>query len=147
VTETENNKNDIFEKDNNLSERVRTANDLFKMFPDFFNATVKRAVFLEGVLTQLLLDLQFLDRQAFPFRSKLHGLRLDAKIIKQLLPEIQNKLDEYDKNYYKDLEQETSKYMVQSGDKWDITKGEISYYFVLGMNLAYLFKTKSESSE
>ena len=37
-----------------------------------------------------------------PFRQKLQGLKLDEKVVKGLLPAIQNKLEEYGKNYYKD---------------------------------------------
>ena len=45
-----------------------------------------------------------MDKKATPFRTKLHGLKMNEALIKRLLPEIQNKLEEYEKNYYRDLE-------------------------------------------
>lgn len=126
-----------------LEEKVNT---LFKEFPDFFNEDSKKAIFLEGVLTQYLLNIQYNDRKATPFRVKLKGLKLDEKHIKKLLPEIQNKLEEYGKNYYKNLEFLIGKYMVQSGEEWKMSNDEISFYFVLGMNLSNLFKSTTEET-
>ncbi len=126
-----------------LEEKV---NILFKEFPDFFNKDSKKAIFLEGVLTQYLLNIQYNDRKATPFRVKLQGLKLDEKHIKKLLPEIQNKLEEYGKNYYKNLEFLIGKYMVQSGEGWKMSNDEISFYFVLGMNLSNLFKSTTEET-
>ncbi|MFZ3382727.1 MAG: TIGR02556 family CRISPR-associated protein [Candidatus Methanoperedens sp.] len=126
-----------------LEDKVNT---LFKEFPDFFNKDSKKAIFLEGVLTQYLLNIQYNDRKATPFRVKLQGLKLDEKHIKKLLPEIQNKLEEYGKNYYKGLEFLIGKYMVQSGEGWKMSNDEISFYFVLGMNLSNLFKSTTEET-
>ncbi|WP_407282738.1 TIGR02556 family CRISPR-associated protein [Methanolobus sp. WCC1] len=123
------------------------ANLLFSEFPDFFNQPAKRAVFLQGTLTQYLLNIQWHDRGASPFRTKLHGLKLDEKLVKKLFPEIQNKLEDYGKNYYRDLETLISKYMLQAGSNWNISKDEINFYYVLGMNLSYLFKNQGENAD
>ncbi|MBP2133626.1 CRISPR-associated protein Csh1 [Methanomicrobium sp. W14] len=124
------------------------ADILFESFPDFFSDDIKKSVFLEGVLTQKLLNIQYRERGSDPFRSKLQGLKLDEKLIKRLLPQIENKLTEYKKNYYRDLEEKISVHMIGAGENWKIPKDEISYYFVLGMNLADLFKReKEEKSE
>jgi len=72
-----------------LEEKLNT---LFKEFPDFFNKDSKKAIFLEGVLAQYLLNIQYNDRKATPFRVKLQGLKLDEKHVKKLLPEIQTSL-------------------------------------------------------
>jgi CRISPR-associated protein Csh1 len=117
----------------------------FDQFSDFFGSNVKKAIFLEGVLTQYLLNIQYQERKATPFRIKLKSLKLDEKQIKKLLPEIQNKLEEYGKNYYRGLETIISEYFVLSGDKWNISNDEISFYFVLGMNLSNLFKKEKEN--
>ena len=121
------------------SETNKKADALFKEFSAFFNTSAKRAVFLEGVLCQKLLNVQYHERKATPFRVKLQGLKLDQRKVQALLPEIQNKLEEYQSNYYRDLEQLIAAYIVQSGDDWRLSKDEISYYFVLGMNLADQF--------
>lgn len=140
-----NNIDTIFgEGDKPLDEKV---NKLFEEFPDFFNQPAKRAIFLEGALAQLLLDVQYVERKSTPFRTKLHGLKLNDQLVKRLLPEIQNKLEEYDMNFYRELEGLISKYMILTGEKWKISKDEISFYFVLGMNLHYLFKSKKEEEK
>lgn len=120
---------------------------LFDSFPDFFNSDIKKATFLEGVLTQKLLNIQYRERGSDPFRSKLQGLRLDEKLIKRLFPKIQNKLNEYGKNYYRDLEEKISIHMIKSGEGWKLPKDEISYYFVLGMNMADIFKREKEEKQ
>ena len=117
----------------------------FDKFSDFFGSDIKKAIFLEGVLTQFLLNIQYQERKANPFRVKLKGLKLDEKQIKKLLPEIQNKLEEYGKNYYRDLESIISNYFVSSGNDWNISNDEISFYFVLGMNLSNLFKKEKNN--
>ena len=118
----------------------------FSRFGDFFDSDAKKVIFLEGVLTQKLLNIQYQERNATPFRIKLKGLNLDERQVKKLLPEIQNKLEEYGKNYYRTLESIISKYFVSAGDGWKISNDEISFYFVLGMNLSYIFKTKKETN-
>jgi len=137
-------------KDNTLvknSEVKKKADSLFMEFPNFFDDDVKKAIFLEGVLTQFLLNIQYQERKATPFRVKLRGLKLDEKQIKKLLPEIQNKLEEYGKNYYRALESIISDYFVSAGNGWKLTNDEISFYFVLGMNLSYKFKSKKEEEK
>jgi len=123
----------------------------FDKFSDFFDSNIKKVIFLEGTLTQKLLKIQRLpevsNAQAGkePFRSRLKGLKLDEKQIKKLLPEIQNKLEEYGKNYYRDIESIISNYFVLSGNDWSLTNNEISFYFTLGMNLSNLFKKEKEN--
>ena len=135
------------ESENNVEleetkDRNQEIKSFFSMFSDFFDSDAKRAIFLEGVLTQFLLNIQYHERKATPFRAKLKGLKLDEKAIKKLLPEIENKLEEYGKNYYKALESLIASYFVSAGNSWKLTNDEISFYFVLGMNLSNKFKTK-----
>lgn len=125
-------------------ETATIAEQIFQEFSPFFNHDAKKAIFLEGVLAQLLLDIQYHERdKVTPFRVKLQGLKLDQRAVQKLLPMIQNKLEEYGKNYYRDLERLISEYLLAAGDKWNLSKDEVSYYFVLGMNLASHFKTKN----
>lgn len=117
---------------------------IFDSFPDFFDKNSKRAVFTVGVLAQLLLNIQYQERKATPFRTKLQGLRLDQRRVIALLPEIQNKLEEYKKNYYRDLQKFASEYLIQAGNNWKLSKDDVSFYFVLGMNLASYLKQSKE---
>ncbi|AKB83393.1 CRISPR-associated protein, Csh1 family [Methanosarcina barkeri 3] len=115
-------------------------NIIFSEFEHFFNTDAKKAIFLEGTLAQYLLNIQKFQRGSTPFRTKLRGLSFDERYTKRIFPEIINKLEEYDANYYKELEYLIAKYMIQSGTGWKMSNDEISFYFVLGMNLSNLLK-------
>lgn len=110
----------------------------------FFGSDAKKAAFLEGILAQKLLNIQFTEKRATPFRDKLHGLRLNEALIKRLLPKIQNKLEEYKKNYYRELEEIIRHYFILSGESWKENNDDLSFYFVLGMNSHKLFKDARE---
>jgi CRISPR-associated protein Csh1 len=127
-----------------VSETKKKADAIFEEFPAFFDTAAKRAVFLEGVLCQKLLGIQYTEREATPFRTRLQGLKLDQNKIQSLLPQIQNKLEEYKANYYRDLEQLISVSMIEAGNDWGLSKDEIAFYFVLGMNLANQFGNKKQ---
>jgi len=142
--ETTKMENIIFPKEIGGEIKIKTES-FFNNFSDFFDSNIKKAIFLEGALTQYLLNIQYQERKANPFRVKLKGLKLDEKQIRKLLPEIQNKLEEYGKNYYRDLETIISNYFVSSGNNWSLTNDEISFYFTLGMNLSNLFKKEKEN--
>lgn len=134
---------DMAPKENSSFEE-RT-NVIFSEFENFFNTDAKKAIFLEGTLVQYLLNIQKFQRGSTPFRTKLRSLNLDERYVKRLFPEIINKLEEYDTNYYKELETLIAKYMIQSDTDWKMPNDEISFYFVLGMNMSNLLKsTKSE---
>lgn len=118
--------------------------DFFDNYSNFFDSDVKRALFLEGVLAQKLLNIQYKERDgATPFKARLNGLKINEKIAKRLLPEIQNKLDEYKKNYYRRLEEVISQYMLVA-DFSEISNTEMSFYFTTGMNLAGKFQFEKE---
>jgi len=116
----------------------------FEANKPFFTSGAKKATFLEGVLTQNLLNIQWNEKKATPFRTKLHGLKMNEALIKKLLPEIQNKLEEYGKNYYRDFESIIAHHFVLGGVNWKETDDELSFYFVLGMDMQKLFKNEKE---
>ena len=129
------------------SRRIEVAERIFMEYPRFFRRDPEKAIFLVGVLSQLLMNIQHRKRGATPFMSKLQGLKLDKKNVRALLPQIQNKLEEYDSNYYRDLETLASEYFVQTQDAWDLSKDETSFYFAIGMNLSKYFTTDKEGDE
>jgi len=122
--------------------------DYFQKHPDFYDADWKKAVFLTGVLAQHVMDIQWQERNARPFRSRLSGLKLDARAIKRLLPESIEKLEQYKKNYYRKLE-ETIALLMESGEPELKTQSvdQISFYFAVGMNMNKKFKTKEIEGE
>jgi len=125
-----------------IPNRVEVARKIFENYPRFFKGDAEKATFLMGVLSQLLMDIQLRERGSTPFRAKLQGLKLDERKVKNLLSEIMNKLEEYESNYYRDLETYVSELLIQAQDAWNLSKDEISFYFALGMNLSKYFKTK-----
>ncbi|MDI9619142.1 TIGR02556 family CRISPR-associated protein [Methanothermobacter sp.] len=119
----------------------------FEEFKGVFDSSQKKAVFLEGVLTKFLLDVQYAQRKSTPFRSKLKGLKLDQKDIKKLLPEIIEKLREYNVGYPW-LERQLSIYLLEGENEgWRLSNDDISYYFALGLNLGELFKKEGAKNE
>lgn len=125
-------------------DRVSAAEKFFGEHPKFFDTAEKRATFLVGAISQLLMDIQYTDRGSAPFRVRLQGLKMDQRLVQSLLPETINKLEEYDKNYYRGLERLASKYFVEVEPVWKMSRDEVSFYFVTGMNLAVMFKMKGE---
>ncbi|MCD6222627.1 MAG: hypothetical protein J7K12_02965 [Thermoplasmata archaeon] len=119
---------------------VEIVENFFKEFSKAFDSPDKRAAFLEGVLTSFLLDVQYAKRKDTPFRKKLHGLKLNERLLKRLLPEIIAKLRQYDTGYPW-LETMVSKYFVEADESgWIISNDEISYYFTIGLNFGRIFK-------
>ena len=110
------------------------------------NTPAKKAIFLTGVLTQRLLNIQWQERGSKPFFKELKGLRLKEQDVKGMFPKIINKLEEYDKNYYAKLEQETAVQFAQAGDNWDLTIDEINFIFSLGMTLATRINKKEDDN-
>jgi len=139
--DTEEKKKDVIISKEEKSDKISA---FFKEFDKAFDSPAKRAIFLEGVLTKFLIDVQFANRQSAPFRSKLLGLRLDEGRIKKLLKELDDKLAEYKVGYPWLDEMISMNFIKADNDGWTLSKDEISYYFALGLNLGGLFKEKEE---
>jgi CRISPR-associated protein Csh1 len=120
----------------------------FSTHPEFYDADWKKVVFLTGVLSQNVLDIQWQERGATPFRDRLNGLKIDYHTIKRLLPECINKLQQYKKNYYRELE-EIIAILLESGEPDLRTQSvdEISFYFAMGINRNKQFKSQEEEKE
>ena len=115
--------------------------DYFNLHPEFYDADWKKTVFLTGALAQNVMDIQYRERGARPFRSRLNGLKLDHRAIKRLLPESIEKLEQYKSNYYRDLEEKIA-LLMESGEP-ELKRqsvDEISFYFAMGMNLNNFLK-------
>lgn len=124
-----------FEEVKDMDESI--FNDVFARYGSSLGKSEKRGIFLIGVLTQLLLNKQWSDRNAKPFMKYLKGLKMDERDIKALLPKVQNKLEEYDSfdKGKRSIASEASKYLLEAGDGWKMPVDEINYYFCCGMNL------------
>jgi CRISPR-associated protein Csh1 len=125
-----------FEEVKDMEESIFSS--VFARYGKSFGTPAKRGVFLMGSLTQLLLNKQWSERGAKPFMKKLKSLKMDEKDIKALLPDVQNKLEEYE-SFDKGkrlIASEASKYLLAGGDEWKMSVDEINFYFACGMNLA-----------
>jgi CRISPR-associated protein Csh1 len=111
--------------------------EIFAKYGKSLSTPAKRGIFLLGVLTQMLLKKQYSDRNSKPFMKKLKSLKMDEKDIKALLPEVMNKLEEYDSfdKGKRIIAQEASRYLLEAGDNWKMSIDEINYYFACGMNM------------
>ncbi len=118
-----------------MNELKEKAEDFFNNFKDTFLTPAHIAVFLLGAFTQKLLNIQYQERGSTPFWKNLKRLKMGERDFKCLLPKIQNKLEEYGKNYYRSLESLISEYFLEAGKNWQISTDELNFYFVLGMNL------------
>ncbi|MDD3806799.1 MAG: TIGR02556 family CRISPR-associated protein [Candidatus Marinimicrobia bacterium] len=130
-----------------LPEKV---DEFFEQFKSSFPDPARKATFLLGVLTQFLLNIQKKEKGGTaPFRSHLKGLKMNAYDVISLLPEVVEKLEQYDKNYYVPLETYISKTLLEAGhySQWRIPLDELNFLFVLGMNLSSYFKIKTSMEE
>ncbi len=113
--------------------------DFFTEHSSVFGTNSAKAVFLIGVLCQFLLNIQQRERSCTPFRKKLNSLKLNPELITKLYPQIIEKLEQYDSNYYKELETDISSLLIT--ESLDVlNNNEISFYFVLGMTLSKKLK-------
>jgi len=126
-----------FEEDKSMNQTI--FEDIFQKYSKSLNYPAKKGIFLLGTLAQLLLNKQWEVRKAKPFMKKLKGLKMEERDIKALLPEIQNKFEEYDNSFDKGkqlIAREVSKLLLEAGDNWKMSVDEINYYFSCGMNLS-----------
>lgn len=121
-------------------------NEFFGEHAEFFGSAAKRYVFMVGVLTQYLLDIQRVDKNAEPFRKRLNSMKLDKNLVNRIFTEAIEKLNQYEKNFYRALEQEIAAMAIQGGME-ALSNDEISFIFTLGMTLSKEFKTKKEENE
>ena len=68
---------------------------------------------------------------------------MNEDLIIRLPRDVRNKLEEYEENErYQDLEFIVSNLFLRAGAKLEGTDDELSFYFVLGMNMHRLFEIK-----
>ena len=104
-----------------------------------------RAVCAAGIATGILLEVQKTTRKSMPFWGRLNRLDMDIERIRQLFPEILNKLHEYDFHTYDELlaylgSQEISGLNLQQ----DPPKDLINLAFAVGISQGYLIVHQRE---
>ncbi len=130
----------------NKDKRKAILEEIFSTYKDFFNTPIKRAIFVLGTLTQLLMNIQYVNLSSTPFFNRLNGMKLNQRSIPKLVSEVQGKLREYGVSY-SELEKLMSENFLASGSEWKITNDEISFIYTLGMNSAHKFKIEHEEEK
>ena len=113
--------------------------DFFQEHQDFIDSGAKQCVFMTGVLTQLLINIQLSDKGSAPFRKRLNNMKLNQNLVYRIFTEAKEKLEQYGKNYYRELEADIAELMVKGGME-KLSNDEISFLFTLGMTLYKKFK-------
>lgn len=114
-------------------------NDIYEKYSMGLDSPVKKAVFLLGSLTQMLINVQYFKRGQAPFLKNLKGLKMDVDDVKALLAKVVNKLIEYDSfdAGKRDIAQEVSRnFMKASQQDYKLSVDELNFYFVTGMTLS-----------
>jgi len=114
----------------------QTLEEFLNRFPHLSGA-FEKGVFLLGVLTQYLLEVQQKERGNKPFLKKLKGFKLRPEDFEKLYTEVRAKLEEYDRWGKKVafLFGEAGKYLLSSPQKPKITQREANFIFATGMGL------------
>lgn len=114
---------------------------------------LKKGLFVLGALTESILQIQVKERNNKPFLKKLKDLRMNQADVMGLLPEIREKLENYQEfyGYKKRLFEMASEYLARASTPWKLSIEEINFYFVLGMGMFYkikqfIYKNKEEVS-
>ncbi len=107
-----------------------------KNLPSIGSEDWKYGLVLMGFLAEYLLEEQRRERGSKPFLKKLKSLKMDWQDIVQLLPELRQKLEEYEAFDYpsRTLFAEISQTILQSA-KPKASVGELNFYFASGMGL------------
>jgi hypothetical protein len=108
-----------------------------KNLPSIGSEEWKYGLVLMGFLTEYLLEEQRKERKSKPFLKKLKSLKMDWEDIIKLLPELRQKLEEYEAFDYPSVRMlfgEISQTLLQS-TKPKASVGELNFYFASGMGL------------
>jgi CRISPR-associated protein Csh1 len=113
--------------------------EIFEVYGPHLDRPEKKALFLLGALTQMLLKKQQRERNSQPFWKQLKGLKMMEKDFLGLLPKVQDKLQQYDAFDPKKqvLAQEISDFFLRAGTGWKLSVDEMNFCFVSGMNLVF----------
>lgn len=132
---------------------VNSLEELLESLPTL-DTNLKKGLFLLGALTEKLLQVQKNNRGSKPFLKKLKGLKMNESDLKGLLPEVRNKLEEYDKFRAGEtkLFNLASEYLSKSPPVWNMSIEELNFYFSLGMGMfdkvaEYIYPKKEVSNE
>lgn len=127
----------------NAKEYQEALDVYFELYSDFFQNDISKGIFLLGVATGKLLRAQrkrFKSNKSLePFWNSLYNLNLNRKRILKIHSNVISKLKYYTKYtpYPRNLTRAFSKYLMKSGNEFNISNLEISWYFCHGLASYY----------
>ncbi|MEK4799376.1 TIGR02556 family CRISPR-associated protein [Thermoactinomyces sp. FSL K6-2592] len=118
--------------------------DFFGKYP-YYDTPEKQGLFLLGVLTQQLLNLQQDIRKAQPFKKQLKGYKMLEGDFRGLFSDVSEKFDQYEgtseyAKYAKSrkrLTEEIGHLLGSVPGGWKLSIDEMNYCFVTGMSMVY----------
>ncbi|MGB9762274.1 MAG: TIGR02556 family CRISPR-associated protein [Caldimicrobium thiodismutans] len=118
------------------------------------DTSTKKYLFLMGVLTEKILNIQRKQLEGNkPFIKKLKSLKMNKEDIKELLPALRIKLEEYDNFDYmsRKIFELASEYIAKEDNLNRMSVTEINFYFSIGMGMynkvANIFYSNSKKEE
>jgi CRISPR-associated protein Csh1 len=123
--------------------------DFVRQNPDFFDSEIKVGVFGLGILVKYTMSKQYRELGSTPFEKKLKGFDLSLNDLCRVYVEAKEKLTQYDMyNAYPELrEQVLPKFILNKHNPDNVSKNELSLYFVAGLEWAGQFKGQSENED
>lgn len=122
--------------------------EFFATNTDFFDSELKIGIFGLGMLVKYTMNIQYANIGSTPFEKKLKGYDLSLNDLSKIYMETLDKMRQYSASgAYQDLrEQVIPKFLLNKHNPENISKNELSLYFVAGLEWAGQFKEKSEQS-
>lgn len=116
---------------------------------EFFDCQEKAVAFLTGCYVSAVTSAQYqnLDKRT-PFLKKVQGVKMDRRKLKQIYPEAQTKLRQYDSFRWiaRTLDPQLAEAWIKCGEKWNISDEESTFAFTLGMSLADKIRQTDENA-
>lgn len=137
----------------------------FEQFQSSFSEPYAKGLFLLGAASQLIIQAQDAMGRSGSIASSLKDLRMKEEDFKELVPKLRAKIDQLGASLgspsasgvggnvgallymAKDYLTEASYYILQAGDYWNASTGELNFYFACGMNLAWEPRRKKDEMQ
>ena len=137
----------------------------FDQFQGSFSEPYAKGLFLLGAASQFLIQAQDAMGRSGSIANALKDLRMKEEDFKELVPKLRAKIDQLEASLgspsgagsggnvgallhmAKDYLAEATYYILQAGDYWNASTGELNFYFACGMNLAWEPRRKKDETE
>ena len=121
------------------SSQISQIKDFMETHKSLLRDDTLRAVCATGIATGILLEVQRKRSKSMPFWGRLNRLEMDLERVRQLFPQIINKLHEYNEFRYDDIMTYLGSEEISRLDwsRSDLPKDVISLAFAVGISQGY----------